>query len=168
MKTDIKKQVVLENQFNQKEITCDVNLIKNQLEIEFNLNKFEYSSSIFDLKNSFKNWGLWNFDVCEVFLQFNDEVKYYEYQVSPLNQQFSLEIFSPRKISFTPFYPDFSSKVLNKKVSFYFSRDFSKVKNFKIGLFACINIEGKTQYFSHYPHDGIIDFHRPEKFLSIY
>lgn len=45
------------------------------------------------------NWGLWEFDVFEVFLQIRGENNdpYFEFQVSPLGQEFSLKILEPRK-----------------------------------------------------------------------
>jgi len=43
-------------------------------------------------------WGLWDWDVVELFLQPRaDEPTYYEFIVSPLNQNFELQIFEPRK-----------------------------------------------------------------------
>jgi len=41
-------------------------------------------------------WGLWDWDVVEVFLQLEPS-RYLEFQVSPLGQYFELEIFEPRK-----------------------------------------------------------------------
>ncbi|MEW6055062.1 MAG: hypothetical protein AB1540_00480 [Bdellovibrionota bacterium] len=50
-------------------------------------------------------WGLWEWDVVEVFLRASPQPTYYEFQISPLGQYFELEIFKPRK----KFNKDFSS-----------------------------------------------------------
>jgi hypothetical protein len=43
-------------------------------------------------------WGLWDWDVVEVFLRLGESPgTYYEFQVSPKNQYFELEVFEPRK-----------------------------------------------------------------------
>lgn len=45
-------------------------------------------------------WGLWDWDVVELFVSCSPEASrlpYYEFQVSPLGQHFELEIFEPRK-----------------------------------------------------------------------
>jgi hypothetical protein len=43
-------------------------------------------------------WGLWEWDVVELFVSCDPgRLPYYEFQVSPLGQRFELEIFEPRK-----------------------------------------------------------------------
>jgi hypothetical protein len=45
-------------------------------------------------------WGLWDWDVVELFLScggMRSHTPYYEFQVSPVGQFFELEIFEPRK-----------------------------------------------------------------------
>jgi hypothetical protein len=43
-------------------------------------------------------WGLWDWDVVELFVSCAPGgLPYYEFQVSPLGQHFELEIFEPRK-----------------------------------------------------------------------
>lgn len=49
-------------------------------------------------KSGFENWGLWNFDVVEVFLQKSFQSnRYLELQVSPLGQKLAIDIYEPRK-----------------------------------------------------------------------
>jgi len=57
-----------------------------------NLNEKFTKSFLDDPKN---NWGLWEFDVFEVFIT-RDGVNYLEVQVSPLSQNFVLSITKPR------------------------------------------------------------------------
>lgn len=50
-----------------------------------------------DLPRGESQWGLWNWDVVEVFVQAPDSSRYFEFQISPLGQQFELEIRKPRE-----------------------------------------------------------------------
>ena len=64
------------------------------------------TDEVFDFDWS-KNWGLWNKDVVEAFLQLkkNEEdtkAPYLEIQLSPLNQPFALIVTEPRKKFFSP------------------------------------------------------------------
>jgi hypothetical protein len=42
------------------------------------------------------HWGLWERDVVELFVSPQQGCPYYEFQVSPLNQYFELELLEPR------------------------------------------------------------------------
>lgn len=54
------------------------------------------SNSALSLDRS--QWGLWEWDVVELFVRANSRSPtYYEFQLSPLGQFFELEIFEPRK-----------------------------------------------------------------------
>jgi len=49
-----------------------------------------------EFKNkSIENWGLWNFDVIEIFLTYS-KTQYLELQVSALDQKFALIVTKPR------------------------------------------------------------------------
>lgn len=50
-----------------------------------------------DLPVGSSQWGLWDWDVVELFVRANGDPAYYEFQVSPLGQVFELEIFEPRR-----------------------------------------------------------------------
>lgn len=49
------------------------------------------------LSTAESQWGIWDWDVVEVFVKANSADAYCEFIVSPLNQYFELEIFEPRK-----------------------------------------------------------------------
>ncbi len=60
------------------------------------------SSTLIHVNPSFEkdgaNWGLWDWDVVELFVSCAPKgLPYYEFQVSPLGQRFELKIEEPRK-----------------------------------------------------------------------
>lgn len=53
-----------------------------------------------ELATGVSQWGLWDWDVVELFVSCSREASrlpYYEFQLSPLGQLFELEILEPRK-----------------------------------------------------------------------
>ena len=66
-----------------------------------------------DLEGPGPHWGLWDWDVVELFLHVGSSegaaVPYYEFQVSPLGQTFELLIRQPRKDTDTRFRSGFLS-----------------------------------------------------------
>ncbi len=149
-------------------------LKKDALEVSFeveNLNKTWNTSNKFD-HLPMRNWGLWDNDVVELFLQprssINDvNAPYFEFQVSPLNQRFQLVIFEPRKVFFTPMIEFFASiSVLEKnkwKITFVVPKFWTE-KYLYMGMFACL---GKDREFfsANLNPESKPDFHRPELFL---
>lgn len=132
-------------------------------------------------KNDYrKNWGLWNNDVVEVFVQNRKDVSdqrspYWEIQVSPLNQPFGLYIEKPREIFNIP-------ETLNLKTQTkLFEDDFHYLwesqlhlelpiadQEIFLGAFACLGFENEREYFSLNPNtEEKPDFHRPELFLPL-
>jgi hypothetical protein len=124
-----------------------------------------------------KNWGLWNKDVVEAFIQLrqtSDDIKapYLEIQVSPLNQPFALIIVEPRKSFHAPKELEYSHEVTVE------NRSWTSVMKFKLpselqgtlpfgGFFACLDQEPR-EYFALEPNpENNPDFHRPELFLPL-
>lgn len=124
-----------------------------------------------------KNWGLWNKDVVEAFLQLRsqpDDTKapYLEIQVSPLNQPFALLISEPRKTFAPPKSLDFTHEVTVE------GRQWKAVMKVILpselngdhlygGFFACLD-ENPREYFALEPNpEQNPDFHRPELFLPL-
>ncbi|MEX0799545.1 MAG: hypothetical protein WD025_08870 [Bacteriovoracaceae bacterium] len=125
-----------------------------------------------------KNWGLWEYDVFELFLtRANREAPYLELQVSPINQKFALLIKRPRE---EWIYPE--------------SIPFSSVSKVEGGVWKCHlnvpveNIPGNSQEIygnihliigpesngkkrSHYSlnpnSEHKPDFHRPDLFVKL-
>ena len=124
-----------------------------------------------------KNWGLWNKDVMEAFLQLRsspDDVKapYLEIQVSPLNQPFALIITEPRKTFFAPKVLDFKTtvEVAPKLWTGRMEVELpSELKGDLLygGFFSCLSAEPREFYALEPNPETNPDFHRPELFLAL-
>ncbi len=124
-----------------------------------------------------KNWGLWNKDVLEAFLQLrkdeNDlKAPYLEIQVSPLNQPFALIITEPRKTFFPPGTLDFKTEVTltdklwTGKMEVTLPEELRGGKLYG-GFFSCLTTEPREFYALSPNPEANPDFHRPELFLSL-
>ena len=125
-----------------------------------------------------KNWGLWNKDVVEAFLQLRNDpddlrAPYLEVQVSPLGQPFALLIVEPRKV----FHPPASDLVFTTSVSLdqkVWTAHLevtlpSEVRGDHLygGFYSCL-LEGNREYYALNPNsEDKPDFHRPELFLPL-
>ncbi len=142
----------------------------SNLIVEYNIQaKLDWNCSNSFSSDYFKNWGLWDFDVFEIFVQDKNQSQthYTEFQVSPLNQCFCLEIVRPREIFFTPLEKEFYSEVeLNdNKWSGKLIIPVSKNSDLYIGVFSMLGIN--KEFFSNNPNQGKPDFHRPELFMRL-
>lgn len=123
------------------------------------------------------NWGLWNKDVVEAFLQLRSDVDdlkapYLEVQVSPLNQPFALIITEPRKTFFAPDNLDIKTeskidgKIWTGSIEVTFPKEIKGEYLFG-GFFSCLQIEPR-EYFAILPNpEERPDFHRPEFFVPL-
>lgn len=125
--------------------------------------------------NFWDNWGLWNFDVFEVFIQRESRENHYlELQVSPLSQKFALLVEKPRETTH-------KLKSINSRAIGSFEKNLFGA-NFEIAIsdipgdgnllkanFHCIlGPENSRQHFSLNPNTELKpDFHRPDLFLTI-
>lgn len=117
-----------------------------------------------------KNWGLWNFDVVEVFLQNNKESRYKEYQVSMDAKAFELEIYRPRISYATPLNSSFKYFVedLADSKKIMIEIPIEKNESYSLGAFACLGQKSAREYYSLNPNIEVnVDFHRPELFKSL-
>jgi hypothetical protein len=124
-----------------------------------------------------KNWGLWNKDVVEAFLQLrtspqDHQAPYLELQVSPLNQPFALIITEPR-VAFQP------PRVLHFKSESSIEGKLWKC-DMEIKLpdelqghllygsfFSCLGQEPREYYAMEPNPESTPDFHRPGLFLPL-
>lgn len=124
-----------------------------------------------------KNWGLWNKDVIEAFLQLRQnpedtKAPYLELQVSPLNQPFALIITEPRLKFYAPNPLDYKTTVTVE------GKNWSGTMEVKLpdalkgtllygGFFACLS-QGPREFYALEPNpENNPDFHRPELFLGL-
>lgn len=162
-------------------------LIKEKTHLLFNF-QVDYGQSRpfysngFNLKDPQKNWGLWDYDVVELFFYAADRKSYYEFQLSPLNQGFQLEIFKPRISFCTPLDWSWQSdcqiignkswkgfikiplEIFSKGPQLEFSEIFGNVH-------AILGEKNLRKYYSLNPYkpsqgDGP-DFHRPGHFIKL-
>lgn len=83
--------------FGQARVEVQLHCTKTQLVAQFEVREQPIRANpAFSTESS--QWGLWEWDVVELFVQASAAAPtYYEFQVSPLGQFFELEIFEPRK-----------------------------------------------------------------------
>jgi hypothetical protein len=135
-----------------------------------------YTDQIFTQDWS-KNWGLWNKDVIEAFLQLRShadetDAPYLEIQVSPLNQPFALIITEPRKTFFAPKKLDFSTEVTLTEKFWSGTMNVTLPEDLKGdilygGFFACLSQDNREFYALEPNPEQNPDFHRPELFLKL-
>lgn len=125
-----------------------------------------------------KNWGLWNKDVVEAFIQLRstpDDIKapYLEIQLSPLNQPFALIIEEPRKTFFAPKTLEFShevnveGKVWTAVLNFTLPEELTGTLPYG-GFFSCLGTSSREFYALEPNPEALPDFHRPELFLPLH
>lgn len=162
-------------------------LVKSEIQISgrtltFNFTVSKRDSSEFCANPEFgedysKNWGLWETDVVEAFIQLRshpDEVTapYLEIQLSPLNQPFALLIQKPREVFDYPKNLDFKHESTGEDRTWRAKLEVTLPEELKgdhlyLGLFACLGI-GEREYFALIPNpESNPDFHRPELFVSM-
>lgn len=125
-----------------------------------------------------KNWGLWNKDVFEAFLQLRSheadiKAPYLEIQVSPLNQPFALVIQEPRKTYFPPKVLEYQTEITELSNKIFSGKmivtlpDELKGSLLYGGFFSCLNHEPREYYALEVNPEAQPDFHRPELFVSL-
>ena len=131
----------------------------------------------FSTEDYLKNWGLWNKDVVEAFLQLRAHegdlaAPYLEIQVSPLNQPFALIIKEPRKVYYPPealvlkTEVTLTDKLWTGRMEVELPPDLSGEQLWG-GLFSCL-ATGPREYYALHPNpEENPDFHRPELFLRL-
>jgi hypothetical protein len=152
----------------------------NSIEIDFIVNKRTsrpwHSDEVFTEDWS-KNWGLWNKDVVEAFLQLRShshdiKAPYLEIQLSPRNQPFALIITEPRKIFSAPKVLNFSHHVSLEGRCWRAHMQVTPPDELKGdvlygGFFSCLEHDPR-EYFALEPNpEPHPDFHRPELFLKL-
>lgn len=127
-------------------------------------------------KDSFDNWGLWETDVVELFIQpriseDSSANPYFEFQVSPLGQPFALSITKPReeyeliKSSAVKIFTQVDGHVWTSR--FVIPSEFLNSENVYLGLFACLG-DGKREFFgTNIDPEGRLDFHKPNRFIAL-
>ena len=130
-----------------------------------------------DLPADASAWGLWDWDVVELFVRANARPTYYEFQVSPLGQYFELEIFEPRKRFNRDFTSGFRQSVTRSRSGGWQAR--FEIPLSRLGwdgrpeslvgnAFAILGPAGHRTYWSLFlPPQQTPDFHLPDRFRPL-
>lgn len=156
------------------------NRFGREIHIDFQINKRTSAPWISDPKfgSDYKeNWGLWNTDVAEAFLQLRKDpsdmgAPYLEIQVSPVNQPFALLITEPRKTYFAPENLVFKTTSETEGRVWSGSLVVTLPENLEGehlfgGFFSCLSGSPREFYALEPNPEENPDFHRPELFLSL-
>lgn len=161
-------------------VKAEVLISDRKLTLHFTVSKrdnSEYCANP-DLGDDYsKNWGLWENDVVEAFIQLRstadeESAPYLEIQLSPLNQPFALLITKPRELFDYPENLDFSHEVTGEERTWRSTLTVTLPQQLQgeylfLGLFACLGI-GEREFFALNPNPEINpDFHRPELFENM-
>lgn len=121
-------------------------------------------------------WGLWEYDVVELFLRVGGAPTYYEFQVSPLGQFFELEVFEPRKRVNDKFSSGFTFDVERASPTVWSARMRIPLKNLgwderieslRGNAFAILG-EPRTYWSTGLPEQEAPDFHLPQYFIPLF
>jgi len=104
----MKKKITLqpfEENFQKLALEIELESQKDSFQISFSFPITHHVNK--DLSKKHSQWGLWDYDVFEIFMQkrpdsTDSSLPYTEFQVSPLGQFFHLEILKKRELYFTP------------------------------------------------------------------
>lgn len=132
-----------------------------------------------DFPSQGSHWGLWDWDVVELFVSTGGS-DYYEFQVSPLDQAFELRIFEPRKRFDKEFRCAWThaSSVSGEAGAYEWNARMSlplrelgwggDVTAIRGGAFAILGAAGERGYWSLFlPPQEKPDFHLPSCFGSL-
>ena len=124
-------------------------------------------------------WGLWDWDVVELFVSPGGPAPYYEFQVSPLGQYFELEILEPRRRWDRAYRSGLTWDADRAGEGEWAAT--MRIPLRRIGItgegalrwlrgnaFAILGAPGSRTYWSlHTPPQSVPDFHRPEHFRAL-
>lgn len=160
------------NNSNDFECFASIKDVNDNIEISFKIDGYYPNMKDSFTKKIEDNVGLWNFDVCEAFLSFEDS-KYLEIQSSPLNQPFSYIVTKPREVFEFPKNLDLNLKneieiSLWKCVMIINKKSIPGSGELIGNLFVCLGDNEERYYFSLNPNsEDTADFHRPDLFVEL-
>lgn len=146
----------------------------NQDDVEFSfkaLGPFKKGKKSFS-SIPYKNWGLWEEDVVELFIRGEGAESYLEVQVGVSGASFQLIIEKPRVLYYTPIFNTIkATSSLNKdefKGSIFIPKDMipGDTKKLYGGMYAILG--NPREYYALNPNpEDKPDFHRPERFVLL-
>ncbi|MGZ3696679.1 MAG: hypothetical protein ACXWPM_02370 [Bdellovibrionota bacterium] len=122
-------------------------------------------------------WGLWDFDVVELFIRTSSGSTYFEFQVSPEGQGFELEVLEPRKQVNREFRSGFQREARRLSPDSWSARieiDLANLswdgnpRSLQGNLFAILGEGTERTYWSAFlPEQKVPDFHLPQYFRAL-
>jgi len=137
-----------------------------------------HSTTDFSTTDYARNWGLWEHDVVEVFVQARPFAKasatpYHELQISPLGQPFALCIDEPRRRYHAPRTLAYTKEICCTAACWR-TRLAMQVPGYQPGaplfgnLTACLGPADQRGHFALAPSTSEVpDFHRPYEFIQL-
>ncbi len=173
----MKLNLIYSDKFINSNNSISVNFILqgNQLNIQFEVHTTQKIYVNTEFKDDRSTWGLWEYDVVEVFIAKNNSVPYFEFNVSPINQYFELEIIEPRIKVNRNFKSGFNHKAETTKFGWTAELTLPlESLGFKSGdeiygnAFACLGDKTNREYWSLFlPKQDQPDFHIPKYFKKL-
>ena len=166
------KLIPFDSNKNKQDLSIQLEEKQHRFEVSFSFPIARNINQLFPLTHS--QWGLWDFDVFEIFIQKRFSPKqfdnpYTEFQISPLGQFFILEILKRRELHYTPLHQPFSfeSKMEHCWNGFI---TFPKEQGVEY-YFNFTSIQGPPEERNHYASVGDFtkpaDFHCPHLFRKV-
>lgn len=160
---------------SQHTVFVDYQLLGDVLKVHFKVEFTKLHVSNNFSMDSFKNWGLWNTDVVELFItRSQNKTPYLELQLSPLSQKFALVVETPRQ-KFA--YPKTLDVIVKSRVEkgrwdgeiLLPVKQIPGASNELFGNFhACLGDSQNRCYFGfEINSDELPDFHRPDLFKKL-
>ena len=162
-------------------------LREQDLVIEFRVNRSEFHTNPL-LKPDRSCWGLWEWDVVEVFVESGRDSdvqpiaahrKYFEFQLSPLGQYFELEILEARKKWNTSYASGFKKRVFRRSETKEWIAEFVitlKSLGYSVesplpirgNAFAILGPSARRSYWAlSLPPQDTPNFHLPSHFIDL-
>jgi hypothetical protein len=151
------------------------NILESQVHIEFFIHTAQVNTNDTFLKTGHDNYGLWDYDVAEVFLQGEcPHDSYLELQCSPLGQKFALIVEEPRKKTKKPMNLKTKFESRETETGFYIkfivpATDIpGGLTKLRGNFTACLGKKTERSYFAlNINSDELPDFHKPELFQNL-
>lgn len=157
-------------------VSVSINSDSKYLKITYRVISPKFNTSNNFSATDLDNWGLWEFDVVEAFLQKGqDSGQYLEIQASPLSQRFALRVIKPREETIKVAELDFTVNVTESsefiEITIAIALDDIPGKSDALmygNIFACLGPKGNQHFFALKINSEIKpDFHRPDLFCNL-
>lgn len=151
---------------NEHDISCEIERTLETINFNFKLTGYD---AVNNGKGNRFNWGLWEEDVVEVFLQKKGSRSYLELQLSPKSDVFALIVEKPREKFYFPQKLNIKTNVSKGEFSLEVPiKDIPGEGDMIMGnCFACLGQKQQSYYALNINTEKAPDFHRPDLFVEL-